>query len=64
MKRYKVNLVESERGWSQNCWYEYYNSYEEALERIKQINSKNTYNIAPEYYIQEEDKIEVIGEDE
>lgn len=62
MKRYKVSLMESERGWGQNYWYEYYNSYEEALERIKQVNSKNTSITAPDYYIQAEDKIEVIGE--
>lgn len=62
MKRYMISLMESERGWGQDYWFEYYDSYEEAKRRIDEVNSKNTTIRAPDYYIQAEEKIVVIGE--
>ena len=62
MKRYIIKLVESTRGWGQDYWYEYYDSYKEAIERIKNVNSQNTSITPPDHYIQADERIEVVGE--
>ena len=40
--KYRVHLMESERGWGQDYWSEDYDSLEEAKERIRKVNADNT----------------------
>lgn len=49
--KYRVQLVESERGWGQEYWHEDYDTYEEAKERIRSVNAKNTSVTAPDWYM-------------
>lgn len=58
--KYRVFLLESERGWGRDTWTEDYDTYEEAKERIRSVNAENTAPVAPDYYMQAEDRIEVI----
>ena len=51
MVKYRVKLVESERGWGQEEWTEDYDSYEEAKERIRSVNAENTASTAPDWYM-------------
>jgi hypothetical protein len=58
--RYRIFLLESERGWGQEYWTEEYNTYEEAKSRIKFVNEQNVSDTAPDWYMQAEDRVEVI----
>jgi len=58
--KYRVYLMESERGWGQERWTEDYDTYEEALQRIQSVNDKNTAPVAPDWYMQAEEKIEAV----
>jgi len=60
MTRYRIQVVESERGWGQEYWQEDFDSYEEAVARIKEINSGNTSLVAPDYYVQADSHVEAI----
>ncbi len=53
--KFKVNIIESERGWGQKIdEVEEYDTYEEAAERIKSFNSKNTDSVVPDWYMRAE----------
>jgi len=58
--KYRIFLVESERGWGQDRWHEDYDTYQEAKWRILIVNSKLPAGPAPDYYLQAEDRIEVV----
>lgn len=58
--QYRIYLVESERGWGQKYWHEDYDTYEDARRVIQEINSKNTSLTAPDWYMQAEDRVEVV----
>lgn len=58
--KYRVYLMESERGWGQERWTEDYDTYEEALQRIQSVNDKNTSSVAPDWYMQAEERIEAV----
>ena len=60
---YRIFIVESERGWGRDYWTEDYNTYEAAKKRIVEINSKNTSRTAPDWYMQAEDRVEVVLRD-
>jgi len=60
MTKYRIQLVESERGWGQEYWQEEFETYEQALARIKEVNSANTSLAAPDYYVRAESQIEAI----
>lgn len=60
MLKYRVQLMESERGWGQDYWHEDYDTLEEAKERIRSVNAKNTSLAAPDWYMQAEEKIEAV----
>jgi hypothetical protein len=49
--KYRIQLVESERGWGQEYWYEFFDSITEAEKRIREVNSKNNEKFAPDWYI-------------
>lgn len=57
---YRVQLIESERGWGREYWHEDYTSYEEAKRRIQEVNSKNADIAAPDWYMQAEETIEAV----
>jgi len=57
---YRIFIVESERGWGQESWSEDYPTFEAAKKRIADINSKNTSLTAPDWYMQAEDRVEVV----
>ena len=58
--KYRIFLVESERGWGQDRWHEDYDTYQEAKRRITEVNSKNTAPSAPDWYMAADDRIEVV----
>ena len=60
MIRYRIQLVESERGWGQEYWSEDFETYEEAVARIKEVNAQNTAAKAPDWYIAAETTVEAI----
>ena len=62
--KYRISLVESERGWGQECWTEDYNTRAEAEERIRSVNAKNTAPTAPDWYIAASTEIEIVEEEE
>jgi hypothetical protein len=57
---YRIFIVESERGWGQDYWTEDYPTFAAAKKRIAEINSKNTSRTAPDWYMQAEDRVEVV----
>ena len=57
---YRIFIVESERGWGQERWTEDFTTHAAAKKRIYEINSKNTSATAPDWYMQADDRIEVV----
>jgi hypothetical protein len=55
--KYRITVVERERGWGADEWTEDFDSEQEAWDRIKEINSKNTAPVAPDYYVQAVGKV-------
>ena len=49
--KYRVNMMESERGWGQDYWHNDFDTREEAENLMKEVNAKNTALVAPDYYI-------------
>lgn len=62
MVRYKIRVMESERGWGREYWTETFATYEEAKARIHEINSQNTSPTAPDWYMQAEETVEAVEE--
>lgn len=58
--KYRVHLMESERGWGREYWHEDYDTYEEAQKRVEEVNSKNTGSTVPDWYMQAEETIEAV----
>ena len=66
--RYKVLFTESERGWGQKSWWEYFKTYKAARKAIEECNKYNQDNwdktkTVPDYYIQCKDEIIATQED-
>lgn len=59
--KYRIYLMESERGWGQDRWQEDYDTLEEALERIRSVNAQNTAERAPDYYQIAEPHVEIVS---
>lgn len=52
VKKYLVDIIESERGWGQKVDETLeFDSKEEAIEYCKKYNSKNTEERAPDWYM-------------
>jgi hypothetical protein len=50
--KFKVEIVESERGWGQRTdEIKEFDTYEEARDYIKEFNSKNTEESVPDWYM-------------
>lgn len=58
--KYRINVMESARGWGQKFWTEDFDTFEEAKTRIAVINSWNTATLAPEWYMVAEDTIKAV----
>lgn len=52
--KFKVNLIESERGWGQSVDVVEFDTYEKAVAYIESVNSKNTASSAPDWYMRAE----------
>lgn len=52
VKKWAVEVWESERGWGRSLLNTYlYDTQENAMEKHQEVNSKNTAPTAPDYYI-------------
>ena len=49
--KYRVHMIESERGWGQEYWHEDFDTREAAEKYFKDTNAKNTSHSAPVWYI-------------
>lgn len=59
-KVYRLNFVESERGWGQDYWSRDFDTREEAEQAKRECNAENTSLIAPDYYIMAQDIKEIV----
>ena len=57
--KYRVKMMESERGWGRDYWDVDFDTREEAEKYMNETNARNTSLVAPDYYIQAR-SIEVI----
>ncbi len=48
--KYRLKIIESERGWGQRIEYHFSDDIEELKNLRKEINSKNTESSAPDWY--------------
>lgn len=60
--KYRIKLVESERGWGQEYWNEDFDTRAEAQERIRSVNAENTEEKVPDYYVAAFPDIEIVEE--
>jgi len=58
--KYRIFLMESERGWGKKYWHEDYDTHAEAKERIRSVNAENTAPTAPDWYMKAESRIEAV----
>lgn len=58
--KYRITVIESERGWGRTEWDEDYDTLGEAQDAIERINAANTSVYAPDYYIMAYDRIDKI----
>ena len=58
--KYKVCVIESERGWGQKREYEYFDTAEKAIEYRDRINANNTAPSAPDWYMMAEQEIRIV----
>lgn len=61
--KYRIFLMESERGWGQERWTEDYDTLTEAKARILEVNSQNTAETVPDWYMVAETRVEAISAD-
>lgn len=60
VKKFRVTIIESERGWGRDEWTEDYDNRELAEARIHSINVRNKPGPAPDYYMQASTVIEEV----
>ena len=58
--KYRVHLVESERGWGQERWTEDFDTRGEAMSRIQNVNDQNTLSYVPDWYVAASTEIEIV----
>lgn len=64
---FRVKFTESERGWGQKDWFEYFETFEQAKTAIRECNKLNEDDYAktksvPDYYIQADETIVAVDE--
>lgn len=55
--KYRITVIERERGWGQHEWTEDFDTRRQAHTRIHEINSQNPPGPAPDFYTQAEHEI-------
>lgn len=50
--KFRVKMMESERGWGQDYWHVDFDTRAEAEKYMADTNARNTASFAPDYYIQ------------
>ena len=58
--KYRVTVVESERGWGQTYEYVDFDSYEAAASYRDRINSHNTSLQVPDWYVVADSEIKIV----
>lgn len=58
--KYRVTVIESERGWGQKVEYVDLDSYEEAARYRDGINADNVSDTVPDWYMLAEQKITLV----
>lgn len=63
-KKYRVHFIESERGWGQDRWHVDYDTEEEALAQIREVNGspENNLSYVPDHYIRCAPNVEIVEE--
>ena len=61
--KYRITVVESERGWGQRSEYEYFDTPEQAQARIESINSRNNLPYVPDWYMYADEEIRLVEVD-
>lgn len=59
-KKFRIYVMESERGWKKEYWTEDFDTEEQAWDRIHSINGANVYDKVPDYYMIAERRVEVV----
>ena len=49
--KYRVNMMESERGWGQDYWHIDFDTKAEAEQYLRDTNAKNNLPVTPDYYV-------------
>ena len=49
--KFRLHMMESERGWGQDYWHEDYDTRAEAEARQADVNARNIAPVAPDYYV-------------
>ena len=49
--KYRVNMMESERGWGQDYWHIDFDTKAEAEQYMRDTNAKNNLPVTPDYYV-------------
>lgn len=49
--KYRVHMIESERGWGQERWHEDFDTLEAAKKYFYETNDKNDLPYTPDWYI-------------
>ena len=58
--KWKVNIIESERGWGQRIDdTKFFDDYDEAVDWVKDYNKDNNQTIVPDWYMYATDPIPV-----
>jgi hypothetical protein len=60
MPKYRVHLVESERGWGSERWHEDFDTIEAARARVEAVNKENPPGPVPDYYVAASRDIEIV----
>jgi hypothetical protein len=61
--KYRIRVMESERGWGQDVWTEDYNTVEEAKARIQSVNTQDYANVSagvPDWYMRAFEEITLV----
>lgn len=59
VRKFRVTMEEHDRWSGQDYWYEYFDTKEEAQERILSNNAKNNLREVPDYYVVARNLVEV-----
>ncbi len=58
--KFRVQLMECERGFGREYWHEDYDTMAEAKARIRSVNAENTSPTAPDWYMMAQEIVEAV----